>query len=114
MNKLDAIMSYVALAYKAGKVMIGTEGCIDALQKHKAQYIILAHDASTRTQDDIDKKAFFYHIPVNKDYGSSDIEHALGRNTCKVVTIIDKGFADAIAKAIEKKVKDMEEMRHGS
>lgn len=109
MNKLDAIMSYVALAYKAKKVMIGTDSCIEALQKQKAQYIILANDASPRTQDDIQKKAFFYHIEVNTHYTSSEIEHTLGRTTCKVVTIIDKGFANAI----KKKNKEMEEISHG-
>lgn len=86
----------LGLAYKAKKVMIGTDYVIDAMRKGEIYLILLANDASENTKKKISDKAKTYQVVVNHEYSSSDLATALGKHDIKVIGIKDRGFASLL------------------
>jgi ribosomal protein L7Ae-like RNA K-turn-binding protein len=82
----------IGLAYRARKVVVGTEQTIDQLRKKKLFVIILASDASLLTQKKIRDKAKFYETPVIDDLNAFELSNAVGKNDIKVIGITDQGF----------------------
>ena len=95
-------MNYLGLARRAGKVVMGTDGVIQSMSGHKMVLILLATDASVATIDKIEKKGFFYHIPVIKIFSTEELSQATGHHNLKVMGICDHGFAKVIQREIER------------
>ncbi len=82
----------IGLAYRARKVVLGTENTIEHLRKKKVFVIILANDASLLTQKKIKDKAKTYDTPVIDDLSAFQLSNAVGKNDIKVIGITDQGF----------------------
>ena len=61
---MDRVLQYIGLTRKSGKLVIGTDSVIKSLQNNKIKLILIGSDASSSTLDKMEKKAFFYHIPL--------------------------------------------------
>jgi ribosomal protein L7Ae-like RNA K-turn-binding protein len=81
----------LGLAYRARKVVVGTDLTISSLRMGKLQLILLATDASHTTKKKV-YKAKFYQVEVIEELTSFDISMALGKDDIKVIGITDRGF----------------------
>lgn len=94
------LLNLLGLALRARRVITGEKEVLFAIKAGKAKMVFVASDASLKTKDRFDKKCFFHHVPVNYELSSDDLAHALGKNICKIVTIVDDGFKLAAEKII--------------
>ena len=92
---MNKIKSLLGLAKRAGKVIVGTDAVISKLQADKLYLIFVAKDSSAATIDKIEKKAFYYNVPIIKSFTSDELSFAIGSNNNKVLGIADLGFSKA-------------------
>ncbi len=99
---MNPILQLLGIAKKAGKLVLGTDAVVKNLSKQSTKMIFVAKDASCATIDKLDKKAFFYQIPVVVQYTTEELSQALGCPQIKVIALNDSGFAKTIQKEIER------------
>lgn len=99
---MDKVESYLGLAKRAGYIVAGTDAVLKNLNKGQIKLIFLASDSSFATIDKVEKKAFFYHIPIIKKYSTDMIAKSLGLSNPKVIGLTDKGFTKAIITELER------------
>ena len=97
----------LGFAMRAGKVVIGCDGVVSALQskgKNAVKLVIVSFEASEATQKKIKFKCEFYYKPLIKiDLESAELGRLLGKLYAPaVVAITDEGFAKEILLAHEK------------
>lgn len=86
---------------RAGRVLLGTDIVISAMQKRQAKLIIISDGASEGTKRKIGFKCEFYSVPVVFTTLSGDeLGERLGKSYSPVVlAVTDEGFASEILKA---------------
>jgi len=99
---MNKILNYIGIARRAGFLISGTDAVIESL-KNKARLVFIASDASNGTTEKLEKKCFFYHVDINKDYSTDELAIASGYNNPKVLAITDKGICESIKKLIEER-----------
>ncbi len=90
---MNNILSLLGLCKKSGRMICGTDMVIDSMQKKKIFFIFIASDSTEATIDKIEKKAYFYQVPINKSFDTLSLNQALGTNNFKVIGISDLGFS---------------------
>ncbi len=89
----DALLQFMGLARRAGKLSLGNDPAMEALHKGRARLILLAGDLSPRTAGGVTFAAEEYGVTVVKTGATMDeISMALGKRT-GVVAVNDPGFA---------------------
>jgi len=73
---------------------MGTDAVIEQMSHLKL--IVLASDASPKTIDKIEKKAYFYGVPIIKIFTTPELSYAIGKTNQKMVGLIDEGFVKKI------------------
>ncbi len=58
------ILGLLGLATKAGKVVFGTDACIEAINKKKTKLVIVSEDASDRTKSNFEYLCVNCKIPL--------------------------------------------------
>ncbi|HEY8405260.1 MAG TPA: ribosomal L7Ae/L30e/S12e/Gadd45 family protein [Acholeplasma sp.] len=86
----------LGLAYRAKKVILGTDPVVDAMRQGEVVLVLLASDASDNTKKKIRDKATTYQVPLSEDYTAMDLSQALGKDNIKVCGIKDRGFASLL------------------
>jgi len=86
----------LGLAFRAGKVVSGTDTVIEKLRKKQLHLILLASDASDNTKKKINDKAKTYETKVIETYDSQTISISIGKSNIKVIGITDEGFSKII------------------
>ena len=99
---MNKVLNLLGLARRAGKVILGTDSVIKFLPTKQIKLIFVATDASDATYDKIDKKAYFYQVPIINKYSTEELSKALGIEVIKIIGISDLGFAKALKKEIER------------
>lgn len=99
---MDKILSYLGLAKRAQKVILGTDAVLKNLHWEKTHLIFVASDASVATIDKVIKKGYFYKIPTIEKYSTDELAKALGTSNPKVIGINDIGFSKAILAELER------------
>lgn len=94
---MDKILSYVGLAKRAGKIIIG-ETLLKSFSSGKVKFVFIAADASDKTKERFLKKCHYYSLNYNDQYTSNDLSLAIGKGNIKVVGICDEGFQKLIEK----------------
>ncbi len=97
----NKIYGLLGLSMKAGKLVFGTESCMDMLNKKKIKLLILAEDSSERTIHHFKQKAEEYHIPIYIFGNKDDISKSIGKHNKTVLGIKDKNLAEAIKKILD-------------
>lgn len=105
-NNLNKVSNLLGLAKRAGKLVFGTDAVLKNLNKNKTKLIVLATDSSDALIDKVEKKAFYYKIPVLKKYSTDTLAHALGVENPKVIGINDIGFTKAVLAELEREGND--------
>lgn len=98
---MNKVLSLLGLCKRSGRMICGTDYVIDAMQKKKIHYIFVASDATPSTIDKIEKKAYFYQVPINKSFDTIELNTSIGTVNFKVIGITDLGFSKKIASEVE-------------
>ena len=100
MINYQKIYGLIGLATKAGKIVVGTDACIEAIENKNAKLILLAEDASDRTKNLFKEKSKQFNIPIFEICKKENLSKASGKNNKAIIVIKEKGFAEAIKKVI--------------
>ena len=94
-------LGMLGFAMRAGRVLLGTDIVISAMQKGKARLIIVSEGASDGTKKKIKFKSEFYKIPmIYTTLTGDELSERLGKSYSPVVlAVTDEGFASEILKA---------------
>ncbi|MHB8961649.1 MAG: L7Ae/L30e/S12e/Gadd45 family ribosomal protein [Saccharofermentanales bacterium] len=101
MNNIDAALSMVGLATKAGRTVNGSEMCENAIKKQKVFLLLTATDASPKTIGPILKLCAHHQVPVRNIADREMLGKFSGKDNRAAVAIIDKGFAARIIEILD-------------
>lgn len=96
----NKICGLLGLATRAGKVVFGTDACIEGIEKRKIKILIIAKDASERTKKKFKEICQTKEIKLFEYLSIDEISHAIGKNNKAVIGIKDLSFANEIEKII--------------
>ena len=94
------ICGLLGLATRAGKIVAGTDACLQEIEKHNVKLLILAADSADRTKKVFNEKCKEFNIAMYEGLKIDEISKSIGRPNKAVVGVKDKGFAQAINKII--------------
>lgn len=86
----------LGFAQKAGRVVSGFTAVLRAIDGRKAELIVVAGDASSRTRRGVEEAAREGRVPVVTWGSMADLGKAVGKPDRAVVAICDSGFARAL------------------
>ncbi|VEU82673.1 L7Ae/L30e/S12e/Gadd45 family ribosomal protein [Acholeplasma hippikon] len=86
----------LGLAYRAKKIILGTDYVVEAMRHGELSLILLASDAGENTKKKISDKAKTYQVEVNDRHSTEELSSAIGKQNVKVVGIKDKGFGELL------------------
>jgi ribosomal protein L7Ae-like RNA K-turn-binding protein len=85
---------------KSGGVSLGTDACMDLIQKRKVKLIIVANDAADRTKKNFEIACKNFNVPI-LFYGTiEDLSKAVGKPNKAIFGIKNQSFADQMKKII--------------
>lgn len=96
----NKILSLLGFAAKAGKLSFGFDMTVEAIKKEKSKLIVIANNVSEKTKKEIlffkgNKKTEVITLDA---VGIDELSKAVGKK-CGIVSVNDKGFAEACLKA---------------
>lgn len=94
------ICGMLGLATKAGKIVAGTDACMQEIEKHNIKLLILATNSADRTKNLFKQKCKQFNIKIYEKLSIDEISNSIGKTNKAVVGIKDTGFAQAINKII--------------
>ncbi|MDO5294335.1 MAG: ribosomal L7Ae/L30e/S12e/Gadd45 family protein [bacterium] len=98
----NKVLSYVGLATKAGKIASGEFLTEKTVKEKKAFLVIVAGDASDNTKKMFTNMCTHYKVPIYFIEDKEALGHAMGKQFRASLAVLDKGFADAIKKQLDK------------
>lgn len=93
----NKVLSLLGLATKAGYVVSGETGVLEAIKGGKAHLVLIAEDASDNSRKLYSDKCSFYEIPFYIRGTKEQLGHAIGKDGRSAVAVCDAGFSGAIA-----------------
>ena len=97
----ENLLGLLGLSSRAGKVISGTDACIEYINKNKIKLMILAKDASDRTKLKFNQIAESKKIPIY-DFGSIDeFSKSIGKKNKAIIGITDINFSKEIIKRFD-------------
>ena len=100
-DKKENLLGLLGLSSRAGKVISGTDACIEYINKNKIKLMILAKDASDRTKLKFNQIAESKKIPIY-EFGSIDeISKSIGKKNKAIIGITDINFSKEIIKRFD-------------
>jgi len=97
---MDKVLSFLGICKKAGKLVSGTELVLDSVRKNNSHLVIIANDISKLGEKTIIKTLTHYNVEYVKYATKSELGSALGYDERAVISVNDKGFAEALKKKI--------------
>ena len=88
----------LSLAMRAGKLVLGEDKVLSAIQSGKASLLLLADDAGNNTEKKFLDKSAFYQISVLRPGDRTRIGNAIGKKNAVVVAVTDTGFQEQLIK----------------
>ena len=74
------ICGLIGLATKAGKIVAGTDACIQEIEKRNVKLLILAVDASDRTKNTFKEKCKEFNINIYEKLTINEISNSIGKS----------------------------------
>ena len=96
-NKVSGL---IGLAMRAGKIVFGTDACMQDIQKNKIKLIIIATDSAERTKINFKNICKDKHIPVIEFLEIETISKAIGKDNKAIIGIKDSNFSKEIIRII--------------
>ncbi len=99
------ILTLLGFASKAGKLSYGMADSLVSLKKGASQMVISAFDTSEKSKKELIFHAQKYNTEsfILNDCTADTLSKAVGRR-CSVISVNDKGFADAVLKLCKESI----------
>ncbi len=94
------ILALLGIAKKAGKVASGEYMTETAVKERTALLVLVSADASANTKKKFYDKCTYRSIPIYLFGGKEELGHAIGKEMCASLAILDSGLAEALVKQI--------------
>ena len=99
---MDSFLTHLGLCFRASKLAVGEEPVREALADGKARVVFLAADASPHTRRKLEPK--LGGVPLQEvEASKAALGRALGRASCAICAVTDKGFAQSLVQRLEEK-----------
>lgn len=95
-------LDLIGLGLRAGSVIVGTNGVRAALQRGDLVLVVVAEDASARTDAKVIRLASGLGVPLAHGPVSDRLGRAVGRDRVQTVGITDRRLAEAIRSRLER------------
>lgn len=100
MTMNNKFLNFLGLCQKAGKLSLGADMALDAINKKKSALIMVSSDFSTTSLKKVEKSALKNNIELVKmPYSMSKIEFILNKKY-GVISVNDSGFANNFKKLL--------------
>lgn len=86
---------------RAGKIIFGTEACLQDLEKNKVKLVLVASDSSERTKIKFNNICKDKNIPIKECLTIEEMSNAIGKDNKAVIGIKDINFSKEIIKIID-------------
>lgn len=100
MTDKTKICGLIGIATKAGKIVAGTDACLEDIKKGKVSLLLIASDSSDRTKLTFKEKAEEYNIPIFEALSIEEMSKAIGKVNKAVIGIKDTGFSNKMKSII--------------
>ncbi len=101
MNKNQAYLNLLGLAFRAKKVTLGEESITRDIQKRNAKLILIASDIGPQTKKKLTDKCRSYQVPIRMVDDRNTISHAIGKDGRVAIAINDDGFASKLSSLLD-------------
>lgn len=85
---------------RAGKVVFGTDACLQDIEKNKVKLVLIATDSADRTKMKFKNICNDKNIPIKECLRIEEISNAIGKDNKAVIGIKDINFSNEIIKII--------------
>lgn len=98
---INKIFSMLGLSMKAGKLVCGTDVCIENIKMKKTFLIIIASDASENTKEKFERLCEQYGVSFVYFEDKFSLSKAVGKVDKAVYAVLDKGFGEKILQLVK-------------
>ena len=97
----DSALSLLGLALRGNNLAVGEEPVAEACRTGQAQLVLVAADAADNSVDRARRRAETGDVPWPRaPWTKEALGFALGRSTCAVAALTDRGLAAALAEKL--------------
>lgn len=97
---MNKALGLIGISAKAGKIVYGTDSCIDAIKKQKVKLLIVSNDASEKTKKNFKYYTQKYNIKICFFETVENLSKSIGKKNKVVIGILDENLAEEIEKII--------------
>lgn len=83
----------IGIATKAGRIVSGTDACIEEMRKGKVNLVMVASDSSERTKYTFQQEAEKCHVTIYEVLSIEEMSKAMGKVNKAVIGVKDIGFS---------------------
>ena len=99
---MDKALNLIGLMRKANRLSLTELKCREDIKAGRSSLVLIASDCSenvrSRISDLADRHGIRYFI---SGYSKNDLASAAGSGLCSVISVNDRGFAEALLKILE-------------
>lgn len=100
---ISKVLSLLGFAAKSGRLSFGMDPSKTALKRKRSFAVVVASDISQKSKDEISFTAekngvSIIFVPITMN----ELSHAVGKKKCGIISVNDKGFADAVTSHLQK------------
>ncbi len=109
----ERIVSAFGLAKRAGKCILGTDMCVDAIRSEKALLVVAASDLSKNTVKRLCDSCSFHNVELLfLSYDKNELGKRLGKNNgTSCAAVLDDGFVNICRKLYNEIHTEMTEVQ---
>lgn len=89
-------LSLLGLVKRSGGLAVGSK-VLETVRNGKAEFVVIAGDASERTRKVLSDKCTFYQVPFGFVEHMEALSRAVGKSHIAAVAVTDNGFAKKIS-----------------
>lgn len=97
---MNKALGLIGISARAGKIVYGTDSCIDAIKKQKVKLLIVSNDASEKTKKNFKYYTQKYNIKICFFETVENLSKSIGKKNKVVIGILDENLAEEIEKII--------------
>ena len=94
--RLERVLALLGLGHRARALAVGVEGVRAGLRADRIHCLVVAEDASPRTQDKVVRLATARRVPLIPGPPAEVIGARLGRTSVQVVGVLDRALAEGL------------------
>jgi len=99
---MNKFYSMLGIGKKAGFIISGETGCLQAIKKSKCKLLILASDASDNTKDRFMSLCSKNNIRLIIFGYKAELGSAIGKGLTSIVAVVDDRFSNTLLGVISK------------